>query len=111
MNELIKESRQLNRMIKNSKEYSKYIYARNALQMNEELYEKVREYKKKNYEIQTYGSENPYDEVIQLGKDYDEILHNSLANEYIRAENSLCKLLRQMFSEITADLTFDYLDD
>ncbi len=111
MNELIKESRQLNRMIKNSKEYSKYIYARNALKTNEELYAKVREYQKKSYEIQTYGDDNPYDEVVQLAKDYDEMLHNSLANEYIRAENSLCRLMRQMFAEITADLTFDYLDE
>lgn len=111
MNELIVESRQLNRMIKNSKEYSKYIYARNALKMHDELFAKVQEYKKRTFEIQNYGSENPYDEVIQLGRDYDELLHNSLVNEYIRAENRLCKLMREMFGEITADLTFDYLDD
>jgi cell fate (sporulation/competence/biofilm development) regulator YlbF (YheA/YmcA/DUF963 family) len=111
MNEIIAESRAINRRIKSSKEYNKYIYARNALKSNEELYAQVCEYKKRNYEIQTYGGDNPYDEMVQLERDYDELLHNSLVNEYIRAEGRICRLMRDMFAEITADLTFDFLDE
>ena len=110
MDELMEECRKLNSMLKSSREYKSYISAKNHLRRNEDLEKKLRELYARNREIQEY-SNNAYEETEKLYADNDDLLHNSIVNEYIRAESALCRLLRNML-DITADgIRFDYLDE
>ena len=110
MDELLPECRTLNNMLKDSKEYKKFVNARKNLRRNEDLERKLRELYARNREIQEY-SNNAYEETEKLYADNDDLLHNSIVNEYIRAESALCRLLRNML-DITADgIRFDYLDE
>jgi len=101
MSELIEECRKMNRMVKESKEYKRYIHAKNALGSNEELLRGVEVLKRKYSDIQEYGEENPYDEVYQLCSENDDLLHNSIVNEYLTAECTLSRLIQNMLSEVT----------
>lgn len=101
MSELIEECRKMNRMVKESKEYKRYMHAKNALGSNEELLRGVEELKRKYSDIQEYGEDNPYDEVYQLCSENDDLLHNSIVNEYLTAECTLSRLIQNMLSEVT----------
>ena len=90
-------------MLKESKEYKTFVNARKNLRRNEDLERKLRELYVRNREIQEYSG-NAYEETERLYSDNDELLHNSIVNEYIR-------VLRDML-DITADgIRFDYLDE
>lgn len=54
--ELIEKAQELKTMIQNSAEYQKYDSCRHILKEDEELYRKVNEFRKKNFEFQTEGS-------------------------------------------------------
>ena len=110
MDELLQECKKLNGMLLESKEYKKFVSARKNLRRNEDLERKLRDLYARNREIQEY-SNNAYEETERLYAENDELLHNSIVNEYIRAESALCRLLRNML-DITADgIRFDYLDE
>ncbi|SEF52849.1 Control of competence regulator ComK, YlbF/YmcA [Eubacterium ruminantium] len=110
MDELLEECKKLNSMIKNSKEYKKYVSARNHLRRNEDLERKLRELYARNREIQEYSS-NAFEETQKLYEENDELLHNSLVNEYIRAESALRRLLKNIMDTTAADIIFNYLDE
>ena len=69
---------------------------------------KLRELKERYKEIQTYWEGNPYDEIYKLCDENDWLLHNSVVNEYLRAESALSRLIRRMMDEVTADLVVDF---
>lgn len=97
-------------MLTESKQYKKFMNARNNLRRNEDLERKLRELYARNKEIQEYSG-NAYEETERLYSENDELLHNSIVSEYIRAEDALCRLLREML-DITADgIRFDFLDE
>ncbi len=108
MEEIIEATRQLNRMLKESNEYKRFVRAHNALHANEELYMKLKQLKDRYKEVQTYWEGNPFDEIYRLCAEHDWLLHNSLINEYLRAESAFSRLVRRMLDEVTADFPIDF---
>ncbi len=111
MKEVIEESRQLNEHIRSSKEYQTYIRTRQALLADESLNSQLSEFRAKNYELQNRQGVNPYDELIQLIKDYDELLHNSTVSDFLQAEQQVCKMMQQVFDSIAEGLEFEYINE
>lgn len=109
MLEVINECKQLNKRIKDTEEYRKYLNTKRALCDNIELYDKLKEFREKNYELQNRQGENPFDEVNDLVRDYDELLHNSVVSDFLKAEQRICKLMQQVYNSISEGLEFDYL--
>ena len=103
MRQVINESKQLNEHIRASEEYRTYLRTKQALLENEEL--------SKNYELQNRQGVNPYDEMIELTKEYDELLHNSVVSDFLQAEQQICKLLQRVFDSIAEGLEFDYINE
>lgn len=111
MKEVINDSKQLNEKIKQSAEYKKYVDTKRVLCDNIELCNRLKEFRNRNYELQNQNSMNPYDEVSTLVREYDELLHNSIVHEFLRAEQRICKLMQEVYISITEGLEFDYLDE
>ena len=108
MEEIIEATKKLNQMLKDSREYKRFIHARTSLRANEDLYRQLKELKQKYKDIQTYWEDNPYDEIYRLCDDNDRLLHNSVINEYLRAESALSRLIRRMLDEVTRDFPIDF---
>ena len=106
--EIINATKELNHMLKESQEYKRFIHARTALRSNEDLYRKLRDLKNRYKEVQIYWEDNPYDEIYRLCDENDWLLHNSIVNEYLRAESALSRLIRLMLDEVTADFPMDF---
>lgn len=93
-------------MIQNSAEYQKYDSCRHILKEDEELYRKVNEFRKKNFEFQTGGSaENG--QADRLAEAYADVLGQKAVMEYMNAELILCRKLQEIYGLLVGDLEFD----
>ena len=108
MNELIEECRKLNQMIMDSKEYKNYVYARNTMLSNEELNNALTEFKNRYADVMKYTDGNPYDELLSLYMENDELIHNSAVNEFLRAESAFSKLIKRVIGEISDGFNLDF---
>ena len=98
MTDTLELSRQLNACIKDSDVYKNYQY--------------WKEFRKKNYEIQNNEMlDNPYDEVNNLFMEYDSIVHDTIVNDFIRAEQKLVRMMKLVYEQIADDLDFDIIDE
>ena len=111
MKEVIQESKNLNQRIHQSIEYKNYIDTKRKLYDNVELCNELKEFRRRNYELQNREGMNPYDEVSALVREYDVLLHNSLVSDYLRAEQHICRMMQQVYNSIADGLEFDYLDE
>lgn len=111
MKEVISESKQLNKRILDSAEYKNYIDTKRVLYDNMDLCNQLKEFRRRNYELQNYQGVNPFDEVSNLVREYDELLHNSVVSDFLRAEQHICRMMQEVYNSIAEGLEFDYLDE
>lgn len=111
MKGVIKECKQLNERIRQSEEYRKYINTKKALYANMDLCNQLKEFRNRNFELQNREGVNPFDEVSNLVREYDALLHNSKVSDFLVAEQKICKMMRQVYDSISEGLEFDYLDE
>ncbi len=102
MDEILEATRRINQLLKESKEYKRFVFARSALSSNSEMYQRVKELKQHYRDVQTYWEGNPYDEIYRMCQEQDELLHNSVVNEYLRAESAFSRLIRRVVDEAAA---------
>ena len=107
MDDIKLECIKLNQMIYKSKEYKNYIHARNALKSNPELYNSIQEFKARYSDVLKYTEGNPYDEILKMYYENDELIHNSLVSEYLRTESAFSKLLRNTISQVIEGFNFN----
>ncbi len=111
MREVIVASKRLNADIKATTEYKTYIDTKRALYDNIDLSNRLREFRNRNYELQNRQGVNPYEEVSNLVREYDELLHNSVVSDFLKAEQRICKMMQEVYCSIAEGLEFDYLDE
>ncbi|SEQ07413.1 Control of competence regulator ComK, YlbF/YmcA [Lachnospiraceae bacterium NE2001] len=107
MDKITELSKELNISILESEEYRNYIFARNSLKSNEGLFNKVMEFKRYYEDVMKYTDGNPFDDILRLYYENDELLHNSVVNEYLRAESALSKLMRKVITRVTDGIHFE----
>lgn len=108
MKDTLELSKELNQTIKESSVYNNYQIAKNKLMEQPELFGRLREFQQRNREIQNSDAiDNPYDEVNHLFIEYDALLHDTIVNEFIRAEQKLCLMMRYMYENIADGLEID----
>ena len=108
MSDVVELSKKLNETIKESEFYRNYLTCRERLYEHPDLLRGLNEFKKRNSEIQNRGSvDNPYDEVVALFEEYDAIVHDTIVNDFLRAERKLCRMLKTMYDEIADGLDVD----
>ncbi|MBR1815768.1 MAG: YlbF family regulator [Lachnospiraceae bacterium] len=111
MKEAINQSKRINEMIKQSEEYKRYIDAKRVLYADEELARRLKEFKVRNRELQNIQSNEVYDAINSLVKDNDSLLNNTKVNDYLRAEQKICRLMQQIYISISDGLELEYLDE
>lgn len=103
------EAKVLNQTIKDSAEYKQYLLAMQDVKANQELYQAMNTFRRRNYELQSYNDGvNRYQEIHNLALEYEKVLRNPLVNEFLVAEQVLSRKLEQVYDAIVEDLEFDY---
>ena len=98
--------------IRNSEEFIRYQAIKEKVHGFPKLESQITEFRKKNYEIQNNEMlDNPYDEVNNLFMEYDSIVHDTIVNDFIRAEQKLVRMMKLVYEQIADDLDFDIIDE
>ncbi len=107
MTEIEYRCAELNQLIRESEEYKTYTHARNAIKANDDLYNSLMDFKRIYSDILQYTEGNPYDEILRIYNENDDLLHNSTVNEYLRAESAFSKLVRSVIDKVSDGLIMD----
>lgn len=103
---------ELTQAIVDSEEYKNYLYYLGEIKKQPELYEKVCDYRRRNFELQNMDvSYNMFDEVMRFQMENAVIRKNELVNEFLKAELSVCRMLQGITRTIadSVDLDTDFL--
>lgn len=104
-----KEAYQLNQAIKESDEYKNYQQAMSRVKENQELYQAMNAFRRRNLELQSYDDGiNRYEEIHNLSVEFEQILKNPFVNGFLLAEQILSRKLAEVYEVIAEGLVLDY---
>lgn len=112
MFELESKARELTELIINSAEYKIYIQAKKMVEEDPDLLLGVNEYRKKKFFIQNNPDENMQNALNQLVNEFDYVLNNPVAMEFIDCELMVCKSVRTVTNILmdSIDIDINFLD-
>lgn len=106
------ETKVLIREIKKSNEYNQYQRLKKKLSNNPELMQRVNEYRRQCFYLQTKELENDETELLtKLREDNYEILCDSAVHEFLLSEQKLCRMMQKILASVAqaANLDLDFL--
>ena len=104
---------ELSKAIIESDEYKNFIRCRDEIQKNPQLYQAVNELRKHNFQLQNAeGIADMYDEVVKIYDKYAYVRTNIVANQFLRAEISVCRMIQDIQRTLLEPMDFavDFLD-
>lgn len=94
--------------IQESDTYKEYFGQREKLKKYPELYEKVNEYRQKNFEIQNESnSEDLFDRMEAFEREYAKFRENPMVEDFLRAELAFCRMMQDINVLLTASIDFE----
>ena len=87
-----------------SEEYKEYLEYLAKIKEQPELYERVCDYRRRNFELQ---NDNMFDEVMRFQMENAAIRKNALVNEFLKAELSVCRMLQGITRTISERIELD----
>ncbi len=111
MNNIMYQTRMLNREIRHSNEYNKYIGSLSRLKENPELFSKTKEFMKRNFQLQCNADYNTLQDVRNLRGEFNEVLSNPLVIEFLSAEQNVSRILRKIEDEVFEGIEIAIFDD
>ena len=94
--------------LKKSPVFKQYRDKYTALKKDEEMWEKVFEYRKLRHELQKNTSPDElYDKADWFERDHAYIYENKQAKEFLEAEVAMCRLVQDICLKITQSMDFE----
>ena len=88
--------------LKKTPTYKQYRDKLKALKIDDEMWEKVTEYKNKRFELQkNLNPDELYDQSDRLEREYAFLYDNPVSAGYLDAEVAICKLVQDTCLKIT----------
>ena len=92
--------------IRHTEEYRHYKKLTAGIEKDVELSRRLNEFRRENFDMQVDGR-NLYEAVDEMRTKYADLFKNPLANDMIETENSVCRLVRSVYMEITRAISVD----
>lgn len=94
--------------IQQSDTYKEYLYQRERLKKQPELYEKVNEYRQRNFDLQNEtDSEDILDRIEAFEREYATFCENPLVEAFLDAETAFCRMMQEVNMLLTAQIDFE----
>ena len=95
--------------IQESDTYKEYLYQREKIKKQPELYDKVNEYRHKNFELQNASdSEDLLDVMEAFEQEYAKFRENPVVEDFLRAEVAFCRMMQGINVLLTAQIDFEF---
>ena len=91
----------------NTEEYITYEKNLQKLKKDPSLYERVNEFRTKNFMLQQSDSEDLLDMLDALTNEYEDVINIELVNDFMEAEVALCKMVQEFYRKLIDGLEFE----
>lgn len=99
---------ELTKAILDSEEYKDFLYYLQELKKQPELYERVCDYRRRNFELQNMDiNDNMFDEVMHFQMENAGIRKDELVNKFLKSELSVCRMLQDITRSIAESVQLD----
>ncbi len=99
---------ELSEAILDSEEYKEFLYYLGEIKKQPELYDKVCDYRRRNFELQNMDiNDNMFDEVMHFQMENAGIRKDALVNNFLKAELSVCRMLQDITRSISESVQLD----
>lgn len=93
--------------VKQSEAYSNYSLQLKRMKEQPELYGKVNEFRKKNFDIQNSEfPENVMERLEDLEREYAWLREDALAEDFLQAELAFCRMMQEVDVLVVRELDF-----
>ena len=107
-NEILEAAHVFAKEIKETDVYRNYDYQKNKLKEQPELFQRVCEYRKKNYQIQNMEDEGSLlDRLEDFEKEYASFREIPLVEDFLSSELAFCRMMQEINMILTTDLDFE----
>ena len=105
--------KELIRAIRSSEEYRSFEEAKHRLDQKPEKRRSADAFRRRNFEFQNSEESMSAQAQVAMYHEREELRHDSLIDEYLKAELIMCRLLRQVSLGImeSVDLDLDSMED
>ena len=94
--------------IQESDIYKEYLYQREKIKKQPELYDKVNEYRQKSFDLQIKSdSEDLMDIMEAFEQEYAKFRENPMVEDFLRAEIAFCRMMQGINVLLTAQIDFE----
>lgn len=95
-------------VIQESDTYKEYYYQREKIKKQPELYDKVNEFRQKNFDLQNESdSEDLFDRMEVFEQEYAKFRENPLVDDFLRAELAFCRMMQEVDILLAAEIDFE----
>jgi cell fate (sporulation/competence/biofilm development) regulator YlbF (YheA/YmcA/DUF963 family) len=107
--DVMDKARELSETIAASETYQRYALQRDILRKQPDLYQKVNEFRQRNYELQNAedNSEALFEKMEAFEKEYEKFRENPLVDDFLRAELAFCRMMQSLSDVIMEDIDFE----
>ncbi len=106
--QLYKASKEYVKAIKNTAVYKNYRIQLERIKKEPELYDRVNDFRRRNYEIQNTGEvDELFDKIDAFEREYEKFRENPIIDDFLRAELALCRMMQEIDIMLTEELDFD----
>lgn len=94
--------------IQQSDTYKEYWQQREKLKKQPQLYDKVNEFRQRNFDIQNESdSEDLFDKMEAFEREYAKFRENPMVEDFLRAELAFCRMMQNINVLLTAEIDFE----
>ena len=94
--------------IQKSDTYQKYYFQREKIKRQPDSYDKVNEYRQKNFELQNSADNGDlFDRMEAFEKEYEKFRENPLVDDFLRAELAFCRMMQGINELLTTEIDFE----
>ena len=94
--------------IQESDIYKEYLYQREKIKKQPELYDKVNEYRQKNFDLQIKSDSDELMDIMEaFEQEYAKFRENPMVEDFLRAEVAFCRMMQGINVLLTAQIDFE----
>ncbi len=106
--EILEAARKFADQIMASETYREYLYQREKIKKQPELYEKVNEFRQRNFDLQNETDEAElFDQLEAFEKEYEEFRENPFVDDFLGAELAFCRMMQDIYVLLTNEIDFE----
>lgn len=106
--EIIEAARQFADTIMTSDTYKEYLYQRERIKKQPELYEKVNEFRQRNFDLQNEAdSDDIFDRMEAFEREYEKFREDPLVDSFLQAELAFCRMMQEVYVLLAEEIDFE----